>query len=46
MAKLSKPGTSIPALHGQVRAKAKKSQRYQARFLALVGEEGLEPSKS
>jgi hypothetical protein len=31
---------------GQVRAKAKKSQRYQARFLLLVGEEGLEPSKS
>jgi len=32
MDKLSKPGTSIPAPHGKVRAKGKKSWRYQACF--------------
>jgi hypothetical protein len=32
MDQLSKPGTSIPAPHGKVRAKGKKSWRYQACF--------------
>jgi integrase len=46
MGKLSKTRTSIPAPHGKVRGKSKKGQWNQMDKKALVGEEGLEPSKS
>ena len=47
MEKLSKPGTSIPAPSGKVREQdQERIMKSNAIFIVMVGEEGLEPSKS